>query len=122
LQTEYEKKISYLNEENKVISNKLDEKLQISNYQKNSIREYELRNDITLKEIEEDKNLYFEREMLNKIKYDELERKYASLQKKIYEYQMNEDIRRAEINRSSNKALTSRAIKDEIETYFLTKY
>jgi hypothetical protein len=120
LQTEYEKKILYLNEENKVISNKLDEKLQISNYQKNSIREYELRNDITLKEIEEDKNLYFEKEMLNKIKYDELERKYASLQKKIYEYQMNEDIRRAEINRSSNKALTSRAIKDEIETYFLT--
>ena len=34
--------------------------------------------------------------MINKIKYDELEKKFANLQKKIYEKQMSYEVKKAE--------------------------
>jgi len=75
---------------------------------------------VILTDTEEQKNAFLERQMLNKIKYDELEKKLASLQKKIYEYQMNDDIRKAEMSISNVKLSTSRVVKDDMEMKLYT--
>ena len=57
----------------------------INEDQSSYIRELEIQTNIILKDIEDQKNYYFERETLNQIKYDELEKKYSGLLKKVTE-------------------------------------
>ena len=56
-----------------------------------------------LKEIEEEKNKFNEKRLINKIKFQEIERKYAELQKKVYELEVNDDIRKVEMKGSKLK-------------------
>lgn len=50
-----------------------------------------------LKEIVEEKNKFSEKQILNKIRYQDLEKKYAELQKQIYDLEINDDIRKVEM-------------------------
>lgn len=110
----YDKKIEELEKENKKMLERLEDRLNIVKTQRNKIREVELKIEVELKDTEEQKNYFLEKQMLNKIKYDEMEKKYAALQKKMFEYEMNEDVRRAEIKSSSRKLNSSRVEVDEV--------
>lgn len=98
-----------------MLTNKLNDRKAVSEHQINVIREKEIRVDHLLKDTEEQKNFFLEREMLNKIKYDQLERKYAALQKKVFDYKMSEDIRRVESFQITKKASKRNASKDTVE-------
>ena len=49
----------------------------------NQIRELDIKTNILIKDIDDQKNYYSERETLNQIKYDEMEKKYNDLMKKV---------------------------------------
>lgn len=68
---------------------------------KNKIRELELRIDLVKKETEEEKNMLMERDLLNKIKFEELESKYSELQKKAF------SLKQEKINRNKNKIVST---------------
>ena len=75
-----------------------------------------------LKEIETQKNVFEERAALNKVRYSELEKQYSNLQKKVYEMQMNCELRKNEIvpkNSKKNKdgVLTQVDIEKQIQEY-----
>jgi chromosome segregation ATPase len=59
--------------------------------------------------------------MIRKNKFDELEKKYAVLQKKISNYQMNEDLRDLDIKSNKKKLKEQKScsenIEQELETY-----
>jgi DNA repair exonuclease SbcCD ATPase subunit len=92
----YEKKIDEIDNENKKTVKKIDDRIDLYNKQKREILENENKIENLLKEIEQQKNTFNERAMVNKIKYEELEKKYNNLQKKVYELQMNTDIKKTE--------------------------
>jgi len=50
---------------------------------RNKIRELEIALDKIKNDTEDQKNIFSEKEMLNQIKYDETEKKYSLLQKKV---------------------------------------
>ncbi len=83
--------------------------------QQTTIRDYELRSDFILREIEVDKNLHHERQTIRKVKFEELEKKYMVLQKKISNYQMNEDLRDLEIKSNKNKLKEQKNVSENIE-------
>ena len=74
----------------------MEDRMKIVQFQQDQIIEKDNIYLNILKEIEGDKNNFLERQMINKIRYQELERKYADLQKNIYELEVNEDIRKVE--------------------------
>lgn len=80
---------------NKIVK-RIEDRIELFNAQKAKIVNGENKVNLLLKQIEEQKNNFKEREMGNKIKFDDLERKFANLQKKIYEMQMNFEIKKAE--------------------------
>lgn len=91
---EYDVKIDELQvKNNRIVKRRSDE---LFNEQKAKIVNGENKVNFLLQQIEEQKNNFKEREIWNKIKYDDLERKFANLQKKIYEMQMNFEIKKAE--------------------------
>jgi chromosome segregation ATPase len=92
----YEKKIEEIDNENKKTVKKIDDRIDLYNKQKREILENENKIENLLKEIEQQKNTFNERSMINKIKYEELEKKFNDLQKKVYELQMNTDIKKTE--------------------------
>jgi len=61
----------------------LKAKQNVHETQNNQIRELDITTNILLKDIEDQKNYYSERETLNQIKYDELEKKFNSLLRKV---------------------------------------
>ena len=118
LSDEYEKKIAEIEKENKSIVKKIDDRIELFNHQKRVIIENENKVDLLIKEIETQKNVFEERAMLNKIKYSELEKQYSSLQKKVYEMQMNCEIRKVENTGKKNKsALGQVDIEKQIQEY-----
>ena len=72
----------------------MDDRIKIIQHQQDQIIEKDNSYLNILKEIEGDKNNFLERQMINKIRHQELERKYADLQKNIHEIEVNEDIRK----------------------------
>ena len=93
---EYDVKIDELQVKNNRIVKRIEDRIELFNAQKAKIVNGENKVNVLLQHIEEQKNNFKERAMGNKIKYDELERKFANLQKKIYEMQMNFEIKKAE--------------------------
>jgi hypothetical protein len=105
-------KIEEFTNENKGIKARLDEKLKIAKTQINTIKELELKSEYILTENEDFRKGCLERELLNKIKFDELEKKYILLQKKIHEVQKNEDVRKVEMHTESKKSLQGKMESD----------
>lgn len=111
----YDKKIEQIEKENKKIVTRIDDRIDVFNHQKAEIIENETKVDDLIKEIEQQKTVFEERSMLNKIKYDELEKKYANLQKKIYELQINCEIKKAENVQCEKRVSMAENEKGDIE-------
>ena len=103
LSDEYDKKISEIEKENQKIVKKIDDRIELFEHQKRVIEENENKVEMLLKEIETQKNVFEERAALNKVRYSELEKQYSNLQKKVYEMQMNCELRKNEIVPKSSK-------------------
>lgn len=111
----YDKKIEQIEKENKKIVTRIDDRIDVFNHQKAAIIENETKVDDLLKEIDQQKLVFEERAMLNKIKYDELEKKYANLQKKIYEMQINCEIKKAENIQCEKRVTIAQNEKGDIQ-------
>ena len=96
LAEEYDLKIEDLENKNNKIVKRIENRIDLFENQKRQIIDGENKVNSLLHEIEEQKNTFKERAMINKIKFDELEKKFANLQKKIYEMQMKFEIQKAE--------------------------
>ena len=97
LQNEFDEQINILAKENKNLSNELEDKINIYNNNKTEIIFYENKIKDTLNEIEQQRINFKEKENVNNIKFNELENKYLNLQNKIYNLQMNSNIRKNEL-------------------------
>lgn len=93
----YENKINNLLDKNLHLKENMEYRKDIIEEQKNEIRELEISIDVILRDTEEQRIINQEKETLTRIKYEEMDRKYVALQKKVYEFQMNNEIRRTEI-------------------------
>ncbi len=113
MQNVYDNKIGQIEFEIKKKKMRVEDRMKIIAVQRERINELESKVDLVLKETEDQKNNFAEREMVNKIRMDELENKYAFLQKRITEFQLNDDIRKAEMKGSSKRLNES---KDEFKT------
>jgi hypothetical protein len=54
---------------------------------KSKIRELEIKIELVKKETEEEKSMFMERDLLNRIKFEELESKFSELQQKAFSLQ-----------------------------------
>ena len=96
LQEAYERKIEQIEKDNQKLEKKIDNRINLHNQQKREIIENQNKVEGLKRDIEQQKSTFQERAMVNKIKYEELEKKYNSLQKKVYELQMIFDIKKSE--------------------------
>ena len=96
LQEVYENKIEEIGKENKKLEKKIEEKINVHKQIKMQIIENEKKVESLKKDIEQKKNFFNEKEMVNKKKYQDLLNQYNSLQKKVYELQMIFDIKKTE--------------------------
>ena len=91
-----ENKIEEIGKENKKLEKKIEEKINVHKQIKMQIIENEKKVESLKKDIEQKKNFFNEKEMVNKKKYQDLLNQYNSLQKKVYELQMIFDIKKTE--------------------------
>lgn len=80
-------KIILLEKENSFITKKNEELEYQSEQLKTKIRELEIKIELVKKETEEEKAMFMERDLLNRIKFEELESKYSEIQKKAFSMQ-----------------------------------
>ena len=92
----YDKKIDEIEKENKKLTKRIDNRIELFNHQQNEI--YEKTSKITTLdyEIQREKDLFNERNRLNKDKFDELKNKYDTLLKKVYELQLGCGLKKAD--------------------------
>ena len=122
LQETYEKKIEEIELNNTKLEKKIEDRINLYNQQKKEIIQNQSKIENLTKEIEQQKNAFNERFMLNKIRYDELEKKFSSIQKKLYELQMVLDIKKTEsknarIEKSKGKVDEIEIIEKKIKDY-----
>jgi hypothetical protein len=115
IQEGYDKKIEEIEKDTKKAAARLEDRVKVIKSQAITIRDHELRSDIILRDMEEQKSLFQERQITRKIKSDELEKKYAQLQKKIHQYQMNEDLRDIEMKTNTTKIKEQKSTSENIE-------
>ena len=96
LANEYDSKIEEMEKTNNKIVKRIDNRIDVFNAQKDEIIEWENKVTQVKEEIEKQKNDFSEKMMVHKIRYDELEKKYTQLQKKIYDIQIDFEIKKAE--------------------------
>ena len=113
LQNAYEKKIEQIEQDNLKLEKKIDDRINLYNQQKREIIDNQNRVEGIKRDIEQQKNTFNERAMVNKIKYEELEKKYNTLQKKVYELQMIFDIKKSE--NTKNRIMKNKNKVDEID-------
>ena len=75
----------------------------------------ELKSEYIIKDTEEQKNVYLERQMVSLLKYEELEKKYNDAQKKIFEIQIGEDVRKIEMRTNKKKISHNKSLNDSVE-------
>ena len=114
LQETYEKKIEEVELNNKKLEKKIEDRVNLYNQQKKEISNNNLKIEKIKKEIEKQKNTYNERFMLNKIRHEELEKNFSSIQKKVYELQMIYDIKKSESAKARIEKSKGKKV-DEIE-------
>ena len=109
LQNDFDEQLNILAKENKNLSNELEDKINIYNNNKTEIIFYQNKIKDTLNEIEQQRINFKEKENVNNIKFNELENKYLNLQNKIYNLQMNSNIRKTELikNRKIQKNVSN---------------
>lgn len=84
----YDKKIEEIDKENKKLQKRIDDRIELYNHQKNEIYEKTAKVDLLGVEIQRQKDLFNERNIMNKNKFEELQNKYKEMLKKVYELQL----------------------------------
>lgn len=79
--------ICILETENKKITQENEELETQSDALKSKIRELEIKIELVKKETEEEKSMFMERDLLNRIRFEELESKFSELQQKAFSLQ-----------------------------------
>ena len=92
----YDKKIEEIDKENKKLQKRIDDRIELYNHQKNEIYEKTAKVDILSVEIKRQKDLFNERNIMNKNKFDELQNKYKEMLKKVYELQLGIGLKKAD--------------------------
>jgi len=87
IKNEYEDFTSKAEEENKILKANKVKLLNQSETLNNKIREMDIACDGLLNEIDADRIIFNEKDLLNKIKYEKLETKVADIQKKAFSFQ-----------------------------------
>lgn len=103
----YDRRIDQINRENNQLTDKIEDRLEILTRQRDEIIQCEIEENKLVRQIEDDKNSFLERQMLNKIRYEELEKKFVNLQKRVVEIQLGEKIRKAEMRQVNLRPSTS---------------
>ena len=92
----YDKKIEEIDKENKKLQKRIDDRIELYNHQKNEIYEKTAKVDILGVEIQRQKDLFNERNIMNKNKFEELQNKYKDMLKKVYELQLGIGLKKAD--------------------------
>ena len=92
----YDKKIEEIDKENKKLQKRIDDRIELYNHQKNEIYEKTAKVDILGVEIQRQKDLFNERNIMNKNKFEELQNKYKEMLKKVYELQLGIGLKKAD--------------------------
>lgn len=106
-----------IGDEKKKLLTELDGMHKKSEQLQNVIREYEIQKDLLERQREDQKKQFEEKETIDKIKYDDLERVYMELQKKIYTYQMKQEKRDNEITRVQGFVNENNKKKQQLELW-----
>ena len=75
----YDKKIEEIDKENKKLQKRIDDRIELYNHQKDEIYEKTAKVDNLGVEIQRQKDLFNERNIMNRNKFDELQNKYKFL-------------------------------------------
>ena len=92
----YDKKIEEIDKENKKLQKRIDDRIELYNHQKNEIYEKKAKIDILGVEIQRQKDLFNERNIMNKNKFEDLQNKYKEMLKKVYELQLGIGLKKAD--------------------------
>jgi chromosome segregation ATPase len=120
----YDKKIEEIDKENKKLQKRIDDRIELYNHQKDEIYEKSAKVDNLGVEIKRQKDLFNERNILNRNKFEELENKYKDMLKKVYELQMGIGLKKADgiskvgeiLSPEEVKKLQIKEIEKKIET------
>jgi chromosome segregation ATPase len=107
----YDKKIEEIDKENKKLQKRIDDRIELYNHQKNEIYEKTAKVDNLGVEIQRQKDLFNERNYMNKAKFDELEAKYKDMLKKVYELQLGIGLKKADGIAKKGETLSPEEIK-----------
>ena len=92
----YDKKIEEIDKENKKLQKRIDDRIELYNHQKDEIYEKTAKVDNLGVEIQRQKDLFNERNIMNRNKFDELQNKYKDMLKKVYELQIGIGLKKAD--------------------------
>ena len=120
----YDKKIEEIDKENKKLQKRIDDRIELYNHQKDEIYEKSAKVDNLGVEIKRQKDLFNERNIMNRTKFDELQNKYKDMLKKVYELQMGIGLKKADgiskvgeiLSPEEVKKLQIKEIEKKIET------
>ena len=120
----YDKKIEEIDKENKKLQKRIDDRIELYNHQKDEIYEKSAKVDNLGVEIKRQKDLFNERNIMNRTKFDELQNKYKEMLKKVYELQMGIGLKKADgiskvgeiLSPEEVKKLQIKEIEKKIET------
>ena len=115
LAQKYDIDLDDLERVNKKLISQIDEKINLFNKQKTMLLGSETKLSDIQGEIDQQRKTFEDRAAINKIKYDELEKKYSNKQKKIYNLQMNAELRRKDKMSQAKKMKGDFNEKEELE-------
>jgi len=92
----YDKKIEEIDLENKKLQKRIDDRIELYNHQKDEIYEKTAKVDNLGIEIQRQKDLFNERNIINRTKFEELQNKYKDMLKKVYELQLGIGLKKAD--------------------------
>ena len=107
----YDKKIEEIDKENKKLQKRIDDRIELYNHQKNEIYEKTAKIDILGVEIQRQKDVFNERNIMNKNKFEDLQNKYKEMLKKVYELQLGIGLKKADGIGKVGDKLTPEEIK-----------
>ena len=109
----YDKKIEEIDKENKKLQKRIDDRIELYNHQKDEIYEKTAKVDNLGIEIQRQKDLFNERNTLNRTKFEELENKYKDMLKKVYELQLGIGLKKADGIAKVGETLSPEEIKKQ---------
>ena len=129
----YDKKIEEIDKENRKLQKRIDDRIELYNHQKNEIFDKKAKVDSLGVEIKRQKDMFDEQNIMIRNKFDELQKKYKDMVKKVNELQLGIGLKKADgiskvgqylspeqrkklqIKEIENKILNCEQINEELE-------